>query len=187
MSELNGNISFQSLSLEDPELFENLSRCNDTIGLAPFRLAGPSSSRSRHIQSAILFVMFFLALGGNCAVIYKLWSGRVRSGAKKLSNISLLYCQLAVADLIAAFCCILSNAILYLIQHFLAGNFFCKVLRFSQRLGLATSTFIVVAIGMDRCLALLFPLRRAQLRWGVKLMIVLAWVSGALFSLPQVN
>ncbi|GAU88543.1 hypothetical protein RvY_01226 [Ramazzottius varieornatus] len=186
MSELSGNFSRQSLSPEDPELSGNHSPHNDTFGLAPFRLAGPSSSRFRHAQSAILFVMFFLALGGNCAVICKLWSGRVRSGAKKLSNISLLYLQLAVADLIAAVCCILSNAILYLIQHFLAGNFFCKVLRFSQRLGLATSTFIVVAIGMDRCLALLFPLRRAQLRWGVKLMIVLAWVSGALFSLPQV-
>ena len=182
VSELGFAMVYEHMS---QELVSSMSG-NQSLGPDLFQLAGPTSSRVRYVQSACLFFFFFLALGGNCAVVYRLWRGQVHSGAKKLSNISLLYLQLSIADLVAAFCCILSNAILYLVQHFVAGNGLCKLLRFLQKLGVASSTFIVMAIGLDRCLAVLFPMRRALLRKVVKVMIALAWIFGTLLSLPQV-
>ena len=52
--------------------------------------------------------------------------------------------------------------------------------------GLYLSTYIVVIISIDRCMAILDPLSKNRAPRRVKLMIVVAWTLSAVFSLPQV-
>ncbi|KAI8789866.1 gonadotropin-releasing hormone receptor, partial [Biomphalaria glabrata] len=47
------------------------------------------------------------------------------------------------------------------------------------------STYITVAISLDRCVAVLDPMRRNEAAHRVRLMISFAWIFSALFSIPQ--
>ncbi|OQV13354.1 putative Gonadotropin-releasing hormone receptor [Hypsibius exemplaris] len=156
-----------------------------TQGIPPESPATQSIPPERYLQSAVLFLFFMLAFIGNVAIIAQLWRGRKRSPAKKLSKISALYLQLAVADLLAAFCCVLSNAVMYLLDDFLAGDWGCKALKFCQKLGLAGSTFVVVAISLDRCFAVMYPLQKLKVpRLGCSIAVG-AWIAAVLMSVPR--
>ncbi|OQV24096.1 putative Gonadotropin-releasing hormone receptor [Hypsibius exemplaris] len=67
-----------------------------------------------------------------------------------------------------------------------AGNFCCRLLSFMKTLGLYLATFVVVAMSIDRCYAIWFPMKlmngapkRARISLG------LAWIAAVLCSLPQ--
>ncbi|XP_059147000.1 gonadotropin-releasing hormone receptor-like, partial [Physella acuta] len=47
------------------------------------------------------------------------------------------------------------------------------------------STYITVAISLDRCVAILDPMRRNGAAQRVRIMILFAWILSALFSIPQ--
>lgn len=55
-----------------------------------------------------------------------------------------------------------------------------------QVLSLYLSTYITVAISLDRCVAILDPMRRNGAAFRVRIMICFAWIFSALFSIPQV-
>ncbi|KAL8615056.1 hypothetical protein ACOMHN_013590 [Nucella lapillus] len=47
------------------------------------------------------------------------------------------------------------------------------------------STYITIAISLDRCIAILDPMRRQGATRRVRIMMMLAWGCSALFSIPQ--
>ncbi|KAK3799053.1 hypothetical protein RRG08_051336 [Elysia crispata] len=49
------------------------------------------------------------------------------------------------------------------------------------------STYITVVISLDRCVAILDPMRRNGAAQRVKIMVCFAWILSALFSIPQVS
>jgi len=53
--------------------------------------------------------------------------------------------------------------------------------------GLYLSTYIVVIISIDRCIAILDPISKNRGPHRVKVMIGVAWVLSAVFALPQVR
>lgn len=146
-----------------------------------------SKKTARYAQSGLLFTFFVLAMVGNLAIIARLcYDGKIRYG-HKLSNISVLCLNLAVADITSAICCILSNAVLYIVEEFLAGDVVCKVLKYAQKVGVAASTFIIVTVSMDRFFAIFFPMRRGYLWRTVKVMVVGVWLAAVLICIPQVR
>jgi len=56
-----------------------------------------------------------------------------------------------------------------------------------QVFGLYLSTYIVVIISIDRCIAILDPISKNRGPHRVKIMIGIAWILSAVFSLPQVR
>ena len=56
-----------------------------------------------------------------------------------------------------------------------------------QVFALYLSTYITIAISLDRCVAILDPMRRQGATQRVRIMMVLAWGCSALFSIPQVS
>jgi len=56
-----------------------------------------------------------------------------------------------------------------------------------QVFGLYLSTYIVVIISIDRCIAILDPISKNRGPHRVKVMIGIAWVLSAVFGLPQVR
>ena len=67
-----------------------------------------------------------------------------------------------------------------------AGNMTCKTVKFFQMFSLYASTFIVMAISIDRCMVISNPLPRFNQHSVVKCLMVGAWLSALLFSIPQV-
>jgi len=53
--------------------------------------------------------------------------------------------------------------------------------------GLYLSTYIIVIISIDRCIAILDPISKNRGPRSVKIMIGVAWILSAVFSLPQVR
>ena len=56
-----------------------------------------------------------------------------------------------------------------------------------QVFGLYQSTYIVVIISIDRCIAILDPISKNRGPHKVKIMIGIAWILSTVFSLPQVR
>ena len=56
-----------------------------------------------------------------------------------------------------------------------------------QVFALYLSTYITIAISLDRCVAILDPMRRQGATQRVRIMMILAWGCSALFSIPQVS
>jgi len=56
-----------------------------------------------------------------------------------------------------------------------------------QVFGLYLSTYIIVIISIDRCMAILDPISKNRGPHRVKVMIGIAWILSAVFSMPQVR
>jgi len=56
-----------------------------------------------------------------------------------------------------------------------------------QVFGLYLSTYIVVIISIDRCMAIMDPISKNRGPRRVKIMIAIAWILSAVFSVPQVR
>jgi hypothetical protein len=105
-----------------------------------------------------------------------------------LGTIELLIGNLAASDLFVTFFCNVTDAVWVSTIQWYAGNVGCKLIKYLQLCGLYSSTYITVVIAIDRCSAVLDPMRgRAAARRRVCIMIAVSWLLSAIFSLPQVS
>lgn len=72
-------------------------------------------------------------------------------------------------------------------MEWLVGNLTCKMFKLLQMFGLYLSTFILVLIGVDRFLAVRYPIKSLSTPRRCNRLIVFAWVLSAIFSIPQVS
>lgn len=149
----------------------------------------PELTNSVVIRSSILFTMSLLSAIGNFAVIRSIQKSRV---AKKLSlknytAIYLLIFHLCVADILVSSLCMAGNAIWGVTVQFLAGNFMCKLIKFGQMFSLYLSTYILVLIGLDRLMAVKYPMKIMNMGYKIKLSLICVYSLSAVFSLPQVR
>lgn len=137
-------------------------------------------------EGLILLILFIAAVIGNVGLITKLWTKSRCS--QTVSNANILITQLAIADIAVALFCLLPNGIWNITGEFIAGDPMCKTLRYFQKFALVASTFVIVAIGLDRCLAIVAPLRiQVRLREIMQVTSSCAWISAAIYSVPQVS
>lgn len=67
-----------------------------------------------------------------------------------------------------------------------AGNFACKFIKFLQCLTTYASTYVLVALSIDRYDAITHPMNFSGSWKRAKILVISAWVLSALFSAPQV-
>lgn len=139
------------------------------------------------VKTTILGVMFLIAFAGNAFTITQLLClGSNGARPVQKSNINLLIFHLAVSDLVVAFFCNVTDAVWSSTVQWYAGNWGCKILKYVQLFGLYQSTYITVVIGLDRAMAVLFPLGHNS-KARVRTMIATSYVLSAVLSLPQVS
>ncbi|XP_064609272.1 gonadotropin-releasing hormone receptor-like [Liolophura sinensis] len=131
------------------------------------------------VKTVVLATMFVISFIGNVATVVQMFR------VKRRSTINKLKLQLAAADLIVTFFCILVEAIWASTVQWKAGNAMCKIVKYMQIFGLYLSTYITVIISLDRCCAILDPMSRTKSPRRVRMMIIVSWVLSAFFSLPQ--
>lgn len=140
----------------------------------------PRATQLSVMQTAVLSVMFVVALIGNSATLARMYRMR-----RRRSTINLLITHLATADLVVTFFCNITEAVWTSTVQWLAGNAACKIIKFLQVFGLYLSTYIIVIISIDRCMAIMDPISKNRGPHRVKVMIGIAWILSAVFSMPQ--
>ncbi|KAL3974976.1 hypothetical protein ACER0C_023602 [Sarotherodon galilaeus] len=134
-------------------------------------------------EVVVLAVILVMALLGNGLVLVVLL--RRRRHHNPLHQFMLNLC---VADLVVALFQVLPQLVWDAKGRFPGPDFLCRLVKYLQVLGMFASSYMIVAMTVDRHYAICCPLQAhrsgATKRWNS--FIVLAWVLSLLLSLPQV-
>lgn len=137
---------------------------------------GPEYHRTARI--CILITMIFLSLIGNSMVFWQLHPLR----RKRFPKAKILFLNLAAADLLVTFITMTSQTIWEIMgKIWVAGDAFCRVFKFLQTYSLTLSTYMLVAIALDRNNAIVKPFSRNP---EPKTYALAAWIASLLPSLP---
>ena len=135
------------------------------------------------VLTVLASAIIFLDLIGNAIVIHV-----IRNRTPMRTTIDLLIVNLAAADLI------MIPVIVYLVNFFfnqfdwfggIMGKITCRLAISLQALSVASSVYSVLAISIDRFCAIFFPLKKILTKRCIKWSIVLIWLIGIGFAIPQ--
>ncbi|XP_018330167.1 tachykinin-like peptides receptor 99D isoform X2 [Agrilus planipennis] len=135
----------------------------------------------RQILWSVLYLsMVIVATGGNLIVI---WIVLAHKRMRTVTNYFLL--NLSVADTMVSTLNVTFNYIYMLNSHWPFGNIYCKIAQFIAVLSICASVFSLMAISVDRYMAIMTPLKPRMGRMATVLVAISTWVLGILISSPQ--
>ncbi|XP_060882901.1 suppressor of SWI4 1 homolog [Labrus mixtus] len=131
---------------------------------------------------AVYSIEFIVALAGN---LFAVWLFVVRERKNWHTGV-VLSCNLAISDLLYVLTLPLLIVYYSLERHWLFGNYVCKIERFLFTCNLYVSIFFIMAISVNRCVALMWPFfTRSHVRpYHAKAVSVVIWILVALISCP---
>ncbi|KAK2581578.1 hypothetical protein KPH14_002087 [Odynerus spinipes] len=130
-------------------------------------------------QFTVLWLLFAVIVAGNTAVLAGLLLGKRRK-----SRMDFFIKQLAFADLLVGLISVLTDIIWRTTVTWHAGNIACKLIRFMQAVVTYSSTYVLVALSIDRYDAITRPMNFSGSWWRARVLVVVAWSLSALFSVP---
>ncbi|KAF7382026.1 hypothetical protein HZH66_013458 [Vespula vulgaris] len=136
-------------------------------------------------QFTVLWLLFVVIVAGNTAVLAGLLLGKRRK-----SRMDFFIKQLAFADLLVGLISVLTDIIWRTTVTWHAGNIACKLIRFMQAVVTYSSTYVLVALSIDRYDAITRPMNFSgsceefYAGWRARVLVVVAWSLSALFSIP---
>ncbi|XP_037667802.1 vasopressin V1b receptor [Choloepus didactylus] len=134
------------------------------------------------VEIGVLATVLVLATGGNLTVLLTL----SRSG-RKHSRMHLFVLHLALTDLGVALFQVLPQLLWDITYRFQGPDFLCRAIKYLQVLSMFASTYMLLAMTLDRYLAVCHPLRSLQQpNQSTYPLIAAPWLLAALLSLPQV-
>ncbi|KAH0951763.1 hypothetical protein HN011_003162, partial [Eciton burchellii] len=132
-------------------------------------------------QFTVLWLLFAVIVAGNIAVLAGLLLGKRRK-----SRMDFFIKQLAFADLLVGLISVLTDIIWRTTIAWHAGNIACKLIRFMQAVVTYSSTYVLVALSIDRYDAITRPMNFSGSWWRARALIITAWSLSALFSVPMI-
>ncbi|XP_074030849.1 cardioacceleratory peptide receptor 2 isoform X2 [Leptinotarsa decemlineata] len=132
-------------------------------------------------QFTVLWVLFTMIVLGNSAVLVALLVSKSRK-----SRMNFFIRQLAIADLSVGLINVSTDIAWRITVAWHAGNILCKLIRFLQAVVTYSSTYVLVALSIDRYDAITHPMNFSGSWKRARLLVVLAWVLSILFSLPAI-
>ncbi|KAH9425964.1 Substance-K receptor [Dermatophagoides pteronyssinus] len=133
------------------------------------------------LWSIIFGTMVFVAAGGNIIVI---WIVLTNKRMRTVTNYFLV--NLSVADIMVSTLNVIFNFIYMLNSNWPFGELFCKITNFIAILSVGASVFTLMAISIDRYLAIVHPLRPRMSRTATVIIIVIIWIASSFLSLPNI-
>lgn len=155
----------------------NATECQEVLNHAPKFMTGTL------IRVIVLSSIGIFAIIGNIATLISIR----KKVCKTQSTVYWLIANLAVADIMVSFFCLITDAVWMYTVEWLAGNAVCKMIKFFQMFTLYLSTFILVVIALDRYFAVKCPIQKANSRERCKRSIIIVWILSAVLSIPQVS
>ncbi|OCT83314.1 hypothetical protein XELAEV_18025852mg [Xenopus laevis] len=133
------------------------------------------------VEVAVLALILFLALAGNICVLVAIHINR-----HKHSRMYFFMKHLSIADLVVALFQVLPQLIWDITFRFYAPDFVCRIVKYLQVVGMFASTYMLLLMSLDRCLAICQPLRSLHRRSDC-VYVVLTWILSFLLSVPQMH
>ncbi|XP_026328615.1 cardioacceleratory peptide receptor-like [Hyposmocoma kahamanoa] len=131
------------------------------------------------IQYTVLWTLFILIVVLNASVIAALLCTNARK-----SRMNFFIMQLAIADLFVGMILVFADIIQKITIAWLAGEFMCKLVKFLQAVVMYASTYVLVALSIDRCDAITNPMNFSGSWNRARGLIVSAWLISIVFSIP---
>ncbi|XP_055384268.1 gonadotropin-releasing hormone receptor, partial [Condylostylus longicornis] len=155
---------------------------------SPIRLEhAPQLSKSAIIRCVVLSAMAIVSLLGNTATMWNIYKTRMtkRPSRHNWSAIYSLIFHLSIADvLVTGFCIIGEAAWCYTVQ-WMANEFACKSVKFFQMFSLYLSTYVLVLIGVDRWIAVKYPMKSLNMAKRCYRLLGGAYILSFVLSIPQ--
>ncbi|CAN8017476.1 unnamed protein product, partial [Ixodes persulcatus] len=134
-----------------------------------------------HIRIFIIVLMIAFSTAGNSVVCWKLLTRRRRRCSFKAQ---VLFLNLAIADLLVTLVTMTSQMVWEIMGRvWVAGDAFCRMFKVLQTFTLASSTYVIVSIALDRHFAIVSPLAKCPGPWKLA---TAAWVAALMPSLPNI-
>ncbi|XP_065290827.2 gonadotropin-releasing hormone receptor-like [Dermacentor albipictus] len=152
---------------------------NATGNLASDEVLGPRYHK--RVRISIIVTMIILSVVGNSVVCCNLL---VKHRHRRVSKARVLFLNLAIADLLVA-CVTMTSQVVWEVMGrlWIAGDVFCRFFKFLQTFTLVSSTYMLVAIAVDRHIAIATPLAPSPDPWKLA---AVTWVASCMPSLPNV-
>ncbi|XP_014255151.1 RYamide receptor [Cimex lectularius] len=146
-------------------------------------IVGPEGLLSSgYFQTAVYclyIVIFVIALCGNGLVCYV-----VQSSPRMRTVTNFFIGNLAVGDIFMALLCVPFSCVPNLLQYWPFGLQFCRLVSYSQAVSVLVSAYTLVAISVDRYMAILWPLKPRMSKSMAKLIILTVWLIAVATALP---
>lgn len=113
------------------------------------------------LKVVVLSLMGCFSLIGNLATIWSIEKNRASRRALRhsCSAIYALILHLSIADILVTFFCIVGEALWSYTVQWMAGEAACKLVKIFQMFALYLSTNVLVLIGIDRWVAVKYPMK----------------------------
>ncbi|XP_028160705.1 cardioacceleratory peptide receptor isoform X2 [Ostrinia nubilalis] len=131
------------------------------------------------IQFTVMWVLFVAIVVLNASVIAALLCTNARK-----SRMNFFIMQLAIADLFVGLIYVFVDIVQKITIAWLAGEFMCKFVRFLQAVVMYASTYVLVALSIDRCDAITNPMNFSGSWNRARGLIISAWLISIVFSVP---
>ncbi|OAD61850.1 Neuropeptide Y receptor [Eufriesea mexicana] len=139
-----------------------------------------STSWFRSIIYLLYGTIFVVALTGNGLVCYV-----VHSSPRMKTVTNFFIVNLALGDILIALFCVPTSSISTLIlQYWPFGSVLCSTFIYLQAVSVLVSAYTLVAISIDRYIAIMSPLKPRLSKWQAQLLILAVWVIAMVISLP---
>ncbi|KAK2490120.1 hypothetical protein MC885_017548 [Smutsia gigantea] len=145
--------------------------------------AGPPQRNEAlaRVEVAVLCLILFLALSGNVCVLLAL-----RTTRHKHSRLFFFMKHLSIADLVVAVFQVLPQLLWDITFRFYGPDLLCRLVKYLQVVGMFASTYLLLLMSLDRCLAICQPLRALRRR-ADRLAVLATWLGCLVVSAPQVH
>ncbi|XP_073951043.1 cardioacceleratory peptide receptor-like [Choristoneura fumiferana] len=130
-------------------------------------------------QFTVMWVLFVSIVLLNASVIAALLCTNARK-----SRMNFFIMQLAIADLFVGLVYVFPDIVQKITIAWLAGEFMCKLVKFLQAVVMYASTYVLVALSIDRCDAITNPMNFSGSWNRARGLIVSAWLISIVFSIP---
>ncbi|XP_043664149.1 RYamide receptor isoform X1 [Vespula pensylvanica] len=138
---------------------------------------------SSWFQATIYFLystIFVVALIGNGLVCYV-----VQSSPRMQTVTNYFIVNLAISDiLIAVFCVPTTFVSILILQYWSFGRTLCPIVNYSQAVSVLVSAYTLVAISIDRYIAIIWPLKPRMSKKQATLLILSVWLLALIVSFP---
>ncbi|CAB1417894.1 unnamed protein product [Pleuronectes platessa] len=131
------------------------------------------------VEVTVLALVLLLALAGNLCVLLA-----IHTTKHSQSRMYYFMKHLSIADLVVAIFQVLPQLIWDITFRFYGPDTLCRLVKYVQVVGMFASTYMLVLMSVDRCLAICQPLRSLHRRKD-RFYVISSWILSLLFSVPQ--
>ncbi|KAM4613749.1 oxytocin receptor b [Polymixia lowei] len=132
------------------------------------------------VEVTVLVLVLLLALAGNLCVLLA-----IHTSKHSQSRMYYFMKHLSIADLVVAIFQVLPQLIWDITFRFYGPDLLCRLVKYLQVVGMFASTYMLVLMSIDRCLAICQPLRSLHKRKD-RFYVIASWMLSLIFSTPQV-